>query len=132
MIDTKKAISPVVAVALLLVVAVSAVVGFSAWYNSYSSELLVQVEDSDDDVGSTQIRDLQGNELYFNSDVDSIIITSVTIGGTDCEVGGSYSRQLVILDVSTCTASLTERAQEVVVVTNRGVFSKQVYLDYIS
>ena len=39
MVNTqKKAISPVVATALLLVVAVVAVVGFQTWFNTYQSE----------------------------------------------------------------------------------------------
>ena len=40
----KKAISPVVATALLLVVAVVAVVGFQTWYSSYQSQIEAQVE----------------------------------------------------------------------------------------
>ncbi len=40
----KKAISPVVATALLLVVAVVAVVGFQAWYNSFQSSKLADAE----------------------------------------------------------------------------------------
>ena len=40
----KKAIGPVVASALLLVVAVVAVVGFQGWFNNYSSGMFSNTE----------------------------------------------------------------------------------------
>jgi len=43
-LNIKKAISPVVAVALLLVVAVVAVVGFQTWFNTYSSGIFTNTE----------------------------------------------------------------------------------------
>ena len=40
----KKAIGPVVASALLLVVAVVSIVGFSSWFDTFSSSTFVDVE----------------------------------------------------------------------------------------
>lgn len=44
MVLNKKAISPVVATALLLVVAVVAVVGFQSWFTTYQSGVNAKVE----------------------------------------------------------------------------------------
>jgi len=41
---SKKSVHPVVAVALLLVVAVVSIIGFQTWFNSYSSTVFTGVE----------------------------------------------------------------------------------------
>jgi len=63
----KKAISPVIATALLLIVAVIAVVGFQIWFGTFSSGLFVKTQtQSSNSVSNTQIENLIGNSLYFN------------------------------------------------------------------
>jgi flagellin-like protein len=43
-LNYKKGITPVVATALILVVAVVAVVGFSGWFSTFSSQVSVDVD----------------------------------------------------------------------------------------
>ena len=81
--NSKRAISPVVATALLIVVGVVAVVGFQTFFTSYSSGLFTKVDtQSDASVGGTQIDNLIGNSLYFkNSNTENITINSIKIEG---------------------------------------------------
>lgn len=130
MIVTKKAISPVVATALLLVVAVVALVSFQAWYGEYSSGLLVDVENSDDEVGDTRIEVMEGDVLYFKAD-GAINITGVRIEGTDCGTAsnGVYTDEVAQLNVTNCTSSLVRGSFEAVVITQSGVFSKELFFN---
>ena len=56
-----RAISPVVATALLLVVAVVAVVGFQTWFNTYQSGLNSKVEQQSAAGSSITIERLEGS-----------------------------------------------------------------------
>ncbi len=67
----KKCISPVVATALLLVVAVVSVVGFQGWFNEFSSSVFVEVEsDSSSSTGAVRVEGLIDDNLYLFSDFD--------------------------------------------------------------
>lgn len=63
----KKCISPVVATALLLVVAVVAVVGFQGWFQSYSSNMFSDVEIQSANYNDIGIETIIGNTLYVKS-----------------------------------------------------------------
>src|SRR3989339_2207521 len=83
-ISSKKCITPVVATALLLVVAVVAVVGFQTFFNTYSSGLFSKVEtESSGSVGNTQIDTISSGMLYFKSGFENIEIQSVKVNGND-------------------------------------------------
>ncbi len=42
----KKAIGPVIAVSLFIVVAVASVIGFQTWFNTYQSDINAKAEDT--------------------------------------------------------------------------------------
>ena len=127
--NVKKAISPVVATALLLVVAVVAVVGFASWFDTFKSNLFVDIEQqgsiSNLNVG---VEALVGDILYFRS-ADGTQISSVTIDGIECSgLNGTYPLGIQSLNVSACLGSVTSSTPEIVVVTNSGVLSKTVFI----
>ena len=70
MLFSKKALGPVVAMALLLVVAVSGVVGFQTWYQTYQSGLMSDVEESSSSTfdGFT-FEAVSNDNLYLKSSV---------------------------------------------------------------
>lgn len=74
-----KAISPVVAMALLLVVTVSAAVGFQSWFNSYSSSIQSDIEENTGD--NLRIQGLFGDKLYLFSE-KKITLTSLSVRDT--------------------------------------------------
>ena len=127
----KKALSPVVGTALLLVVAVVAVVGFQGWFQTFSSNLFVDVEQqgsiSNLDLG---IETLVGSNLYIKAG-NGLNITSVSIDGNDCAISGIYFNMSEI-DVSDCLESVTSTRPEIVLVTDKGVSSKYVLLSGVS
>ena len=65
----KKSISPVVATALLLVVAVLSVVAFQTWYETFSSKLLADSEQKNNLINNVDILLVQDNILYVKSNL---------------------------------------------------------------
>ena len=87
MVMNKKAISPVVATALLLVVAVVAVVGFQTWFASYQSGVETQVEGEADGGGSVQVHRLEVND---EEDPEDGVLLRLFISSEDeLDVGGA-------------------------------------------
>lgn len=127
---SKKAISPVVATALLLVVAVVAVVAFQGWFQTYFFGMFGKVEtQSNSQIGNTQIENLIGYTLYFkNGGITNITINKVKIDVTDCNISGNYSPGISEIDLGTCLDNLYTNTPEVVAYTNNGIYSKKVYL----
>ena len=125
--SAKKGIGPVVATALLLVVAVVSVVGFQGWFQTFSSNLFVDIEQrgsiSHLDLG---IETLVGSNLYIKAG-SGLNITSVSIDGNDCGVSGIYYNMSSI-DVSDCLESVSTSTPEIVLVTDKGVSSKIVFI----
>ena len=130
----KKTISPVVATALLLVVAVVAVTGFQVFFNTYSSGLFSKAEtQSSSQVGNTQIEDLIGNSLYFrNSNTENITINQIKIDEFDCNISQNISTGITELDVSSCVSNLTISTPEVVVYTTKGIYSEKYFINNLA
>jgi len=128
--SNKKAISPVVATALLLVVAVSAVVGFQTWFNTYSTGMFTNVEQQSSSNFNTGIENLIGSTLYFkNGGTTNVTISSIKIGGNDCNISGSYGAGISTIDLSNnCTQNLSTSMPEIVVLTDNKIYSKKVFV----
>ena len=122
----KKALSPVVAMSLLLVVAVVSITTFQFWFQNYSGSLYIETEKQDSGIG-TQVETMIGDKLYFNSKYNNITIDKVEIDGITCSnISGNYSKSLSTLNVSSCIESLDSGAKEIVVYTDKGIFSKEL------
>lgn len=87
MVNNKKAISPVVATALLLVVAVVAVVGFQTWFATFQSEKQADIEQKADSGVSITVELLQvannGTVTLKNTANTNVTITSWKVIDSD-------------------------------------------------
>jgi hypothetical protein len=122
----KKAISPVVAIALLLVVAVVSVVGFSDWFASFSSGMLVDIKKQNSESGSVSVDSFVGSSLYLNSKGNTSI-SLITINDVDCNFNGSVSG-ITSINVSSCISGYKGVAS-IVVVTGNKVIEAYKYVD---
>jgi flagellin-like protein len=122
----KKGISPVVATALLLVVAVVSVVGFSGWFETFSSTVFVDVETQTSNQNSLSVEAIIGNKLYLNSKENSSI-NSVRINNVDCNFNGSVLG-LDSINVSSCISGYSGVAS-IVVVTGKKIIESFKYID---
>lgn len=88
----KKCISPVVATALLLVVAVTAVVGFQSWFQNFESNILANTQKQSLTDSNLKIEKVIGNTLYLKSSgTDTISLLKIINkdGNEMCEFSGS-------------------------------------------
>lgn len=124
----KKAISPVVATALLLVVAVVAVVGFNTWFNQYQSNTLSGVEQSSQNSNSLEIDNLIGSTLYIkNPTTSNLSLNTVKIAGKSCTINQNFGKGSFAVNVSACMNN-TVGIVDVVIVSNTSVKSKKIFL----
>ncbi|MCA9486970.1 MAG: SBBP repeat-containing protein [Nanoarchaeota archaeon] len=123
---TKKAISPVIAVALLLVVAVVAVVFFSTWFDSFRSALFTKAESDTASGQSIGIVDLVGDELFFQAGTGTAV-SNVKASGTDCEFSTGIFSGLHIFDLGSCL-NASGNSVEVAVFTDKGIYSKKFFV----
>ncbi|MCB9370703.1 SBBP repeat-containing protein [Candidatus Woesearchaeota archaeon] len=123
---TKKAISPVIAVALLLVVAVVAVVFFSTWFDSFRTSLFTKVESETASGQSIGIVDLVGDELFFQAGTGTAV-SNVKASGTDCEFSTGIFSGLHIFDLGSCLNASGDSV-EVAVFTDKGIYSKKFFV----
>ena len=127
MVFNKKAISPVVATALLLVVAVVAVVGFQTWFQTYQSGINTKVEQQSNAGSAVSIERLENGTVYLKNGGVDVLTADITVGGssncgnTSQTLNGSKVTSVAIgngCDLKVGTA------YDVVVVTGNGVFSE--------
>jgi len=134
----KKTISPVVATALLLVVAVVAVVSFQTWFGSYSSGIFSEVEiksNSASQDGMLAIETLIGNTLYVkNGVVDNLTIQNLKIGSIECNLTNQENLSLGMneIDVEECLANITTSTPNVVLITKNKILDKQFFVKKIT
>lgn len=130
----KKAISPVVATALLLVVAVVAVVGFQTWFNTYQSGLNTKVEQQSATGSPVTVERLENDTVYLKNIGNEDLLTSqikvTDSAGNPCAGTASVTINKSVtagytFDNSGCTLTKGTSA-DVVVVTKSGVYSANV------
>jgi hypothetical protein len=126
----KKAVHPVVAVSLLLVVTVISLTGFMSWFTSFSTTALVEVEQqSTKSAEGLSVETLVGDKLYVNSK-DDVSIVSVQVDGVDCNIVGSY-KGTNGLDISSCLQNITKQNPEVIINTGDKLITSYIYVSEI-
>ena len=120
---SKKGISPVVAMGLLLVVAVVSVASFMSWYSQYSSQLFTGAE-QDSNTISSQIVDLRNGKLYFKSSKEQII-SQIEVANNNCLNQTNASKGMNTINISSCLNNVSGKYQAVVVADR--TYSKYFY-----
>jgi len=133
----KKAIGPVVASALLLVVAVVSVVGFQTWFNTYSTTTFSQVESqSSSYILNSKIQGIVGNDLYFNSGSSnkSVYINSIKVDNVNCNISGYSTSTTSILkfNISSCIINSSNPIHNVMVITKNKIFNKNIFINNLN
>jgi hypothetical protein len=124
-----KAISPVVAIALILVVAVVAVVGFQSWNNDFQSGVFTNVESKTTTGASMEINQLIDGVLYVKSTSDeNIRVSSIKVGDTICNfTATNLTKGINEIVLGDCLNN-TGVKEDVVLVTEEYIDSKTFYL----
>lgn len=130
----KKAIGPVIATALLIVVAVVSVVAFQSWFTTFSSETTKDVDEKSDSGNfDTGIENIVGSDLYFrNGNDENISIKSITIAETDCNISQNFNSGINSVDIGDCASNVSGQKTDVSIITDKGVYTKRFYIEDIA
>ena len=120
-------LGPVVATALLLVVAVISTVGFQNWFMEYSTKINADVEVQSNAGGDIQVRDIVGETLYISSD-NNVTVDSIKIDGIDCNFNGSVS-QLTQVNLSNCLNNISVGSANIVILTPDKIIENTQYVE---
>jgi len=130
-INNKKTISPVVATALLLVVAVISVVGFGDFFTSFQSNIQSNIETNSNNIMSNklEIETLVGSNLYLrNNDNKNITIKNIRINGINCEITSKNIINIDNIDLSKCLENFENEKINIIIETNKGIIKKYFFL----
>ncbi len=123
----KKTIAPIVATALLLVVAVLSVIYFQDWFLSYQSTLSNSLESVD--MKRIDVNHIESDTLYVLNSGKDLEYSDVKVGGVSCAINGTISaNQMNSILLDNCTLGMSKGPKEVVIVTKSGVFEKILML----
>jgi surface protein len=125
----RKGISPIVSIALLLVVVVVSTIGFQTWYNSYQSTFYVEVNSEISLNDDFNVEGIYEDILYITTDKSESVL-SVSVNSIDCSISGSYSG-LEKINISNCLDLVSGRVAQVMIVTPSRVISSSQYLKEI-
>lgn len=131
MLKNKLGMSPVIATALLLVVAVIALVGFQAWYTSYQTKILTNVESDKgvEYISNSGISNVIGDEIYFvNPKSTNLTLTKLEIGDTNCNVSQNLSPGLNRININNCDNNISPGLNTVTVFTDDRIFSENFFI----
>ena len=129
--NVKNAIGPVVAVALLLVVAVFSTVGFQSWTDSYLSNLESKSESSSN-AGILEVvlakSEVGKTAVYLKNDVNTYtLISKMKVNGNDCNlVGSNIAGELSTTKVDVDCLIPKGDTAEVVIISGFGIFEGTV------
>jgi len=132
---SKKGISPVVAMALLLVVSVVSVVTFQSWFSNYESEIFsdVVVKTVSNVDGKIKVDKLIGDSLYIlNNGGEEVEVNELTIGGKKCVISENLKLGMNKVNVKDCMEVLNTSTPEVILVTDDVILESQFFVDKIS
>ena len=131
MFKNLKALSPIVAVSLLLVVSVLSVVTFSGWFSTYSSSILSNIE-SQDNTNYIKIEKFIGENLYvINSNSKNQTLSNLLIGSTSCDINQSLKPGLNKIILTPCLANISysNPIQEISVITGKKILTNTININ---
>lgn len=124
----RKGVGPVIAIALLLMVAVSSFVVFQNWHQTYSSDLFGQFEQVS--ANSVKLEYLEPTQLYVRNYNPIVLnMTEIYIGGKNCTLNGTLGANTIErIDLGSCLSDMAVGPKEVILFTENGIFTKTLML----
>jgi len=123
---TKKAITPIVATALLMTIAVLAVIGFQDWFQNFSTLTFRNLEQKTTNTETLKIDKIINNNLYLNTNSNTSI-NEISINGIICNKNINLKSGTQNIDLSICLKNLQEGKHTILIKTNQGIKEKYFY-----
>jgi len=132
---SKKCIGPVVAIALLIVVAVSSVIGFQSWFGAFQSNIQTKSETSSSNYITIDLNYAENSgtsmKIYYSNPSSIYIpVNEIKINSIVCTIIGSdtlVENSITEIEVTGCSVSSRENAK-IVLITPKGIYEEDVYI----
>lgn len=127
----KRAVTAVVATALLIILAIVTVILFQTWFQNYNSQILVKTEKQSQNVNSLQIEQMVGNQLYLNNRGNkNLSIQTIKLGSYDCQINKNLSPGITKISLNSCLLnSPNNKIKEITVIEQNQIQTKSFYID---
>lgn len=124
----RKALSPVVAISLLLVVTVVSVTGFLNWHVQYSSTKFTTIEDkSNNNINEIEILSVIDGIVYVkNTFKENYTYDRLMVGDNDCAINKNLTLGVNKIDIKNCISNILG-SNEILIQTKDGIIQKQIY-----
>ena len=134
-LSAKKGIGPVVAIALLIVVAVSSVIGFQTWFGAFQSNIQTKSETSSSNYITIDLNYAENSgtsmKIYYSNPSSIYIpVNEIKINSIVCTIIGSdtlVENSITEIEVTGCSVSSRENAK-IVLITPKGIYEEEVYI----
>ena len=128
--NKNKAISPVVAVTLLLGVIIISVLSFSTWFTQMRTEFQSEVEIQENPQTQGEINSVVGENLYFtNKDTTKKTIVSLMINGIDCTPSNTtIEKGSSKINISSCIGGLDIGQHKIILQTEGKAYHKTIFI----
>lgn len=126
----RKALGPVIAIFLLVIVSVVAVIGFQSWFQGYESKTFSDVEiKSSNSKGGIDIHYISNDgQIYIlNTLKDNYTIFSIQIDDFECDINENLTLGINNLSIKNCLNS--SGVQDIVIFGEENIVQEKVYLD---
>lgn len=125
-----KGVGPVIAVAMLFIIATISAVAFNSWFNDYSSKTFSNVETKSTTSTNTQINQVIDDTLFFiNGNNKNLTIKQIKFGSIICNVTNiNFISGMNQIDLRNCTKNISNSINDIVVITNNEIYTKSIYL----
>jgi len=129
----KKAISSIVAVSILVIVAVVAAISFQGWFKTYSTNIFsdVEIKSDNSNMKMSSIETIVSDTLYFrNAQDESLVIKTIKIDDKICNISNlNIGPGVKEINLKNCTMNVSTGAKNIVIVTNNKIYEKIIIVD---
>lgn len=123
---TKKAISAVIAISLLVVISVSSVVFLQDWFGLFQDQLLLKTELGSEKTSGSGIKEMVGTTVYFyNDQTENISMVEMIIEDTDCQINQELTPGMNLIDIESCIFS--KGGQDIYIRTPTKLYETRIY-----
>ncbi len=127
--NNNKSISNIIALMLLVFVVVLSVTIFNIWFTDYYSNILSITEQNSLIKSKPTIETVIGNTLYIKNSGSNVTIKQIQIDGINCNIDqATYSTAIFEIDLNECLKNITSLNPEIVVITDKEVLEKKIYV----
>ncbi len=127
----KKALNPIIATILILIITAISVMSFLSWYSEYDSKISNRIN-MGFQPDTANIETIIGSTLYIKS-IKNDSINAIKFGNTTCEnINYNITEGVNEIDLEDCIKNLKSPNQQVTIITDNQVLNKNVYLKDIT